>query len=58
MGKWFTLSWYQYLFKDHDGILNVLCRMRGHPNGVVWLNFNPYKLEPDMRCKDCGEDLG
>ena len=32
------------------------CRWRGHPAGVWWTNF--CGLEPDMRCKGCGEDLG
>jgi hypothetical protein len=31
------------------------CRAKGHPCGVVW---NSSGLEPDMACKDCGEDLG
>ena len=33
-----------------------LCRWRGHPAGMIW--NNPYGSEPNMRCKDCGEDLG
>lgn len=56
MNKWFTLSWYQYLFQDNDGILNIICRARQHPHGVVWYNTNGF--EPNMCCKDCGEDLG
>jgi len=32
------------------------CRWRGHPAGVFW--YNPSGMEPDMRCKGCGEDLG
>ena len=34
----------------------VLCRLRGHPAGVWW--FNPSGLEPDMHCRNCGDDLG
>jgi hypothetical protein len=34
----------------------IVCRMRNHPKGVVW--FNPSGLEPDMHCKNCGDDLG
>ena len=56
MYKWFTKEWYIYLFKDNTGIKNILCRAKGHPNGVVW--YNPGGLEPDMHCKECGEDLG
>jgi len=31
--------------------------MRGHPAGVVWFRIGEI-LEPDMTCKNCGEDLG
>lgn len=56
MKKWFTLTWWKYLFSGCTGIRNLMCRMRGHQYGVVW--FNMSGLEPDMRCKNCGEDLG
>lgn len=32
------------------------CRFGGHKCGVVW--YNPGGFEPDMHCKNCGEDLG
>jgi len=32
------------------------CRLRGHPDGPVF--FDPIGTEPDMRCKNCGDDLG
>ncbi len=32
------------------------CRFRGHPCGVVF--YNPGGWEPDMSCKNCGEELG
>lgn len=32
------------------------CRMRGHPSGSWY--FNAGGLEPDGRCRDCGEDIG
>jgi hypothetical protein len=32
------------------------CRLRGHPYNVIW--FTNYDYEPDMRCKNCYEDLG
>lgn len=61
--KWFTISWYKYLFEkrsDYYGdvglIKTIICRMRNHPKGVVW--YNPRGLEPDMHCKYCGDDLG
>jgi hypothetical protein len=34
----------------------IVCRIKKHPNGVVWQNV--YGLEPNMRCKNCDEDLG
>ena len=35
---------------------NVLwCRMRGHPAGVIWYSSG---WEPNMHCKNCGDDLG
>lgn len=56
MPVWLDYHWWRYVFAKHEGILNIWCRMRGHPNGVVW--YRSYGLEPDMCCKDCGEDLG
>lgn len=60
---WFTSSAWNYLFGNwhgaghYTGILRrALCRFRGHPAGVWW--FNPNGLEPDMHCKNCGDDLG
>jgi hypothetical protein len=64
---WFTLSWYAYLFAPTgrraerycsnywvvDRIARIWCRMRGHPAGQIW--YNPGGLEPDDRCKNCGE---
>jgi hypothetical protein len=32
------------------------CRWRSHPHGVIYYNPNGY--EPNMHCKDCGDDLG
>lgn len=34
---------------------NLVCRLRGHPNGQVY--YNPGGLEPDDRCVDCGERI-
>ena len=47
-----------YLFaNNYDGRWQaVWCRLRNHPNGVVW--YNAGGLDPDMTCKDCGDDLG
>jgi hypothetical protein len=59
--KWFFLDWYKYLFapradKEIPWLTVVKCRSQGHPCGVVWYNVCGY--EPDMTCKDCGDDLG
>jgi hypothetical protein len=55
MSKWFHIWWYKFLFTDYKGLRNLWCRIRGHHGGVVWYSSG---LEPDMTCKDCGEDLG
>lgn len=59
MMHWFTREWWRYLLEKprHYNILKVaLCRARAHPAGVVW--YNPAGLEPDMHCRNCGDDLG
>jgi hypothetical protein len=56
MGKWLTRAWWQYLLAGRPSWGRLLCRAKGHPNGVWW--FNVGGVEPDMRCKDCGENLG
>lgn len=59
--KWFDKYWYKYLFakrryNDIPWVEIIICRLRNHPAGVVW--YNPNGLEPDMHCKNCGDDLG
>ena len=54
--NWCNINWYYYLFNKRPSWRMVWCRMNGHPHGVVW--YSSWKLEPDMRCKDCNEDLG
>ena len=57
---WFTLPFVEYLLERPTGHIGwfrtMLCRLRGHPAGVWW--FNPGGLEPDMHCRNCGDDLG
>lgn len=53
---WFSPHWWRYLLTDCRGWENFRCRVHGHPDGV-WF-YNVGGLEPDMRCKDCGENLG
>lgn len=61
--KVFTLAWWRYVLDDSradkgcaNWLARVMCRWRGHPAGV-WF-YNVGGLEPDYRCKGCGEDLG
>jgi len=64
--KYFTLWFWSYIFHRpmrsryndewHWKLRLIWCRMRNHPAGVVWYNPNGY--EPDMTCKNCGEDIG
>jgi len=53
--KWFTYSWWKYLFTDLKGWRHFWCRVNKHRCGVVWFSWGD---EPDMRCRNCGEDLG
>lgn len=57
--KWLTIKWWKYLFETprYAGILKTaICRAKGHPAGVWWYDLND--IEPDMHCKNCGDDLG
>ena len=64
MIKWFSIWWWKYLFEPRKSwrqqavswLTTMRCRLAYHPCGTVY--YNPGGLEPDMRCKDCGEDLG
>jgi hypothetical protein len=54
--RWFTRRWWQSLLRGCRDWQHFRCRVRGHPHGVVWYTLS--RDEPDMRCVDCGEDLG
>ena len=60
--KWFSWNYWRYLLEGTNGMSprkkweRVICRSKGHPNGVRWFNVNG--MEPDMRCVDCDDDLG
>jgi len=39
-----------------DFCIRFSCRLHKHPCGSVY--YNPGGLEPDSRCKNCGDYLG
>ena len=67
---WLTPGWWRYVLwgvsgtwggkyekpRFITGLRHLVCRWRGHPAGVGW--FNAGGLEPDMHCRNCGDDLG
>lgn len=61
--RWFTKDWWEYLLEERKGnwcmpwYIVIWCRIRGHRCGVWWYNPAP-ALDPDMHCKNCGDDLG
>jgi len=60
MYKFFCITWWKYLLKKpkdrKDWARYISCRLNNHKDGPIW--YNPDGVEPDMRCKRCGEDLG
>lgn len=60
MKKWFNREWWKYLLakpeRDSNYLKAIICRHQGHTYDVVW--YNPSGLEPDMHCRNCGDDLG
>jgi len=60
---WFTKCWWKYLLEKPDWRskkytswwIRFWCRVNGHPYGVWWYSSGS---EPDMRCKNCGDELG
>jgi hypothetical protein len=56
MNKWLTKDWLSYLLTRPFNLTKFFCRIGGHKSGPVW--YNAGGLEPDMRCKNCYDDLG
>jgi hypothetical protein len=56
---WFTINWWKYLLQKSKGdigyIRTFLCRVKGHPSGIVY--YNPGGIEPDYHCRNCDDDL-
>lgn len=38
-------------------LTRIICRIKGHPAGVVWYTSDPNSIEPNMKCKTCNDDL-
>lgn len=63
--QWLRLGfWWHYLIRGTDykgrahwvqNVSHLVCRLRGHPCGVVWYTMS--QMEPDMTCNGCGDDL-
>jgi hypothetical protein len=57
---WDEDDWRTVLKKLKEGIIYRLivvnCRRLGHPHGPIY--YTSSRMEPDMRCTICGDDLG
>jgi hypothetical protein len=53
--KWFDKYWWKYLLEKPLNWTKFWCRMGGHKCGPIY--YNPYGLEPDMRCKNCDDEI-
>ena len=56
MFNFLSISMWKYSLSKPFSWNAFFCRMRGHPCGVVY--YNATGTEPDMTCKNCGDDLG
>lgn len=55
MIKFIDICFWRYLFENNTGWNNVWCRFREHPAGPVY--YTSLGIEPDFRCKNCGEHI-
>ena len=53
-GESLRLRWIR--LTEETRLERIWCRLKGHPNGMVFYNVNGY--EPDTSCVDCGEEIG
>lgn len=53
---WLRTGRWRLTFTDETRVYRIYCRLRGHPRGEIY--YNPGGIEPDHRCKDCGEEIG
>lgn len=58
---WLRWSWWSYVLAKRDQtawgswLATAWCRMTNHRGEIF---YNPGGLEPDHRCKGCGETIG
>ena len=50
------MKYLKYLFEKPFTFRRLICRWQSHKCGVIWYNIGG--IEPDMHCKNCGDDLG
>jgi hypothetical protein len=55
-GEWTGFKWAWIRLTEETKGERLICRIKGHPEGEVY--YNPGGLEPDHRCKTCGEEIG
>lgn len=59
--KWFSIWFWKYLFEKADNPhycskwTRFWCRAGGHKEGPIYYNIGG--MEPDWRCKKCGDYL-
>lgn len=53
--RWFSRSWWQYLFEKPVTWKKFWCRSGCHKCGPIYYNMGGF--EPDYRCKNCGDEL-
>jgi len=54
--NYIRLSWWKFILSKPRNLRAIFCRMGQHKAGVWWFNMGGF--EPDMHCKNCGDDLG
>ena len=50
------LNWWKYILERPMTIRKIICRINNHRTGVIWFNLDG--LEPNMNCRNCGDELG
>ena len=61
--KWYWKYLFEGAYHKDEGFLTdikymlkrIICRINRHSSGPVWYNSSGF--EPDMTCKNCGDEL-